>query len=224
MRKKDYKMMHNAAKNKKLVFIDFDNVLIDTRAFGKEWLGAFISCGVSPEDAQSTYNQAKATRISYDFNQHVDILKEKYPSLNLVWLEKQLDAVRSLSHRFVFTDVVSFFEQIADRGIFELITSGAENHQPGKIHASGLASHFNHIHLVPPGVKKSDAIRRCLPFLGTESFIFIDDLKENIDDVKSAFPNSCAIQLLRFEDQERSDIADAHVKNLYDIISWLDEK
>lgn len=214
--------MQSSDKNKKLIFIDFDNVLIDTRAFGKEWLRAFEFCGIDPEIAKESYNQAKITRITYDFNQHLEILQEKYPFLDLLLLEKRLDEARSLSHRFVFKDVADFFEQISDRCISELVTSGAENHQPGKINSSGLVPHFNYVHLVPPGVKKSDAIQARLQHFRRQNFIFMDDLSDNIEDIKSVFPESCAIQILRFEDQVKSEAADACVKNLQDAVPLID--
>lgn len=206
-----------------IIFIDFDNVLLNTRSFRDEWLKAFVPCGISHEDAQESYRQALATKTAYNYDLHLALLKEKYPSLDFGLLEDRLDAVRLISHKFVFEDSVPFLGHASRHGAVELVTSGVERHQEKKIRSSGLMPHFNRIHFVPPGVKKSDAIFSRLSPAGGGRFVFIDDMKENTDNIKAVFPTACVIQLTRFEDQEPSDAADARVKNLYDALTIIDD-
>lgn len=204
-----------------IIFIDFDNVLLNTRSFRDEWLKAFVSCGISHEDVQESYQQALATKTAYNYDLHLALLKEKHPSLDLGLLEDRLEAVRLISHKFVFEDSIPFMERVKKYGAVELVTSGVERHQKKKIHASDLMPYFDNMHFVPPGVKKSDILLSRLSPSENGRFVFIDDMKENTDNIKAVFPAACVIQLTRFDDQECSGLADAIVTNLNDTISII---
>ena len=205
-----------------IIFIDFDDVLFDKRAFRDEWLKVFTSLGVSPEDSWALYNRTLATRTAYDLDLHLALVREAYPLLDMESLGKQLDAIRAGSRRYVFEESIPFLESLKQSCRIELVTSGVPRHQEGKIHASGLVPHVGAVHVVPLGGKKSDFLSR-LPSARRGRFVFIDDITENIEHVKAVFPEACVIQLARYEDQVRSERADAITTNLYDTIAVIQE-
>lgn len=203
-----------------IIFFDFDDVLMDTRAFKREYFKIFSTFGIPAKRARAIYMEMRKTLGRDDPRVHIRLLKEKYPRLPVSAVERSLYKIRAQSRRFVFKDAAGALNRLQkEAGRLELISSGDKRVQKKKILESGLARFFKKIHLVSTD-KKGNTIKKILANR-RGPLVFIDDKKEAVDDVRKVIPKARIIQVLRHRDQERSKRADVVITNLKRVTQYI---
>lgn len=213
---KDYRIA-SKIKSRKLIFIDFDDVLFNTRAFKKNYFRVFSRFGVPARKAIEAYLEMRKDIGRDDPRIHIARLKKQYHSLRGAELENALYRLRGRGREYVFKDVVPFLRSLRGSGRrMELISSGDPRVQRKKILSSGLNRCFNgKIHLVDNDYK-SKTVKEVFGRKKT-AFVFIDDKKTTVDEIKKTFPYSFVIQVVRHRDQERARAADLVVRSLKEL-------
>lgn len=205
------------------IFIDLDDVLMDTRAFKEVFFEAFAAFGVSKDIVRKAYLDTRETKESYNLRDHLHNISKSVPGLNIKDAGKELLVFSRRSAEFIFPDAISFLTYLRENGWrAELVSTGDKKMQLGKIKALGIENFFARIHFADSN-KKSRWVRTALHH-PKDFFVFLDDKAEAVDDVKKEFPESAAIQILRRKNQKKSAGADAIVENLKEARKILSEK
>lgn len=210
--------MRKKPQNQKLIFIDFDDVLLNTKTFRKE---LFSGLGVPYKYAVKCYVEMQNTRGRYDPHPYFMFIRRCYPNMRYRLLMRMLNAKQMRTRRHVFADSEKFLRWLRKDGWrIELVSSGNYAMQKRKILGSGLAKFFHKIHIVPITRAKGREIRRVLN--GRRgNFVFIDDVKIIVDDVKKLHPEAFVFQMRRRRDREKSNRVDAVVKNFSQAVNIL---
>lgn len=210
--------------NDMIIVIDFDGVLFDDQQFKKKYIRMFTNAGVALREYERTYLQSKKVHGgSYHPDAHLLFLKKAYPGLSLSALKKKRAELIGSSARCVFRDSALFLAHQKERGALLFLLSTGIGFQKQKIQSSGLSKYFKKVMVVSCASKKASLARMLRRFRG-EPFLFIDDKKEVIDEIKRTFPNARAIQMARRRSIKRSKIADAVVMNFKELALCIEKK
>lgn len=210
--------MRRALGNQKLIFIDFDDVLLNTKTFRKE---LFSGLGVPYEYAVKCYVEMQNMRGRYDPYPYFTFIRRCYPGMRYRRLMQMLNAKQMRTRRHVFRDSEKFLRWLRNNGWrIELVSSGNYAMQKRKILGSGLAEFFHKIHIVAKTPDKGKEMKKVLNGRRV-NFVFIDDVKVIVDDVKKSHPEAFVIQMVRHPDQEISKRVDTVVKNFSEVKKLL---
>ncbi len=190
---------------KKTAFLDFDDVLFDTRAFVRALKAIFVLAGLNIEECENTYqefrdNLAKEKK-PYNLEEHINFFSEKFPKIDKAVLGQEIAVLKKEMPRFVFEDAFDFLCHISDNGWQRIIVSfGDKSWQEEKIHSCGLGSFAEKI-VVSQDKSKVDSVEEVLKNVGeTADTIFIDDNRDEVLGlVKAKFPRVKTFQLIRPE-------------------------
>lgn len=197
-----------------LILIDFDGVLLDDKAFKKDYLGVFEAYGVSEAQQCAAYERAKQTSGGvYDSNRHLVELSQEIPNLDIPTLRRDLVAVAYRASAFLFPDAIPFLEAMRKLGYTLILVSAGMGMQEIKIAACGLHQFFTCVK-VTPYATKVEPVREFLHRLKPGTAFMIDDKSSVVDAVKRALPDVVAIQMLRQPGAEESELADASMSDL----------
>ena len=197
----------------KIFFIDFDDVLLDTKSFKNDYFKVFEKFGISAEKAEAEYKKMREQIAVYDLDTHISFIKKTFPGLEREPAKKVLYDFFGNSSKYVFKDSQPFLSFLKSHDCrIELITTGDPWVQKKKVFSSGLKDFFGKIHYVDTDYK-SNWIKKSLRGK-KDFFVFIDDKPKPLQDVKENFPNSLVIQIIRHNGALKSDTADKIVYNL----------
>jgi len=166
------------------IFIDFDDVLFNTRRFKTELLRqVFLKNKITKKEFSETYytflKVGKKTLKYYDpLNQIRELGKNKKNDTQR--LKKDLANLIKNSKEFVYRDASSFLKKFNKKDLI-LISYGYPNFQKMKVENSNLSSYFSRIIL-----EKSDKINiinsilRKQKKIKEENVYLIDNLLENL--------------------------------------------
>lgn len=198
---------------KKLIFIDFDDVLLNTRAFKKYYFAVFKKFGITPGRALECYAELFRKNGRYDFYPYFSLIKKYNANLSARALSQELEKRQGSTKSYVFRDSEKFLGVLQDDDWrIELVSSGNYAMQRRKLRGSGLEHFFHKIHIVPKTLDKGKEMKKVLGGR-KRGFVFMDDVKVIVEDVKQLHPEAFVIQMIRYPDQEISKRADAVVKN-----------
>lgn len=198
------------------IFIDFDDVIFNTRSFKKDLSKIFSSCGISRSVFQETYDAMKARQEQYSIAAHVRLLKQQGELRNLSLCTVALGRFMRNLKRYVFLDAQSFLRHHQKQGLF-LVSFGDAAFQRRKIAHSGVKKYFKRV-VVTQGDKAKEVAALLLKSKAKKPYgiIFIDDSKKHIREVRS-ITSAIIIQILRKGRRtadEKSSFADHHVATL----------
>lgn len=183
-----------------VVFIDFDDVIFNTRQFRAYLREFYAENGVSQELVQKYYYESDDNNPIRVFDPWGLFLRlEKYEKMNVDKLRENFESQLSDLKRFVFSDVESFLLKIGRESV-HLVSFGLPSFQEKKIIGSGVNELVCNFSIT--GNLKAHMISRILKdekINPEEKIIFIDDRVEQIEDVKKAFPTTMTIFLCREE-------------------------
>ncbi|MEI7621471.1 MAG: hypothetical protein WCJ51_02970 [Candidatus Moraniibacteriota bacterium] len=209
------------------IFIDFDDVLFNTKQFSTYLKGFFAEEGIDQELFQKYYYDPndelkEGVRL---FNPHGLLARlEKYEKIDTSKIRHDFETKLQNLESFVFADVADFLAAMGKENL-ELVSFGLTNWQQSKIVGSGLDKLVNSFVITEK--LKAQAVAQLMGKLDLavgEKIFFIDDRVEQLEDVKKAFPQIITILLCRLDgrycDQpnEFCDYATSDLKQAREII------
>lgn len=203
------------------IFIDFDDVLLNTKKFIKNFRKIFKENGISELVFRKYYYdypiRQKGGRLKkYDSIEHVKRIKKEL-GMDTRKLEKDLKKFIETAEKYVFSDVEQFLLNLRKDDLY-LVSYAKTKFQEDKIKNSGLAKHFKGIIILDK--MKSDALKSIIKkdkISKKEKLYFIDDRVEQVSDVKRNIPALKTLLMRRKEGRYsdmRSRYCDFEVKNL----------
>jgi phosphoglycolate phosphatase-like HAD superfamily hydrolase len=210
------------------IFIDFDDVLFNTAKFRQVFEELFITAGLTNEQFQETYQQARKNEQGidgYNFNKHIKLIGE-LDDVNGTELRKSINTFLESTKKYLFPDVMSFLEKYKDDGheLF-LVSFGSDNFQMKKIEGSGIQKNFTEIKIGQ--IDKAAEIQVIIEEYNLdmkEPMIFIDDRIEQIEEVKTELPDIQTILLQRSEGRYKFEVnqyCDYQCQTLQEVIKTL---
>ena len=210
------------------IFIDFDDVIFNTKNFSLYLKEFFERHGVSEELFRKHY---------YDPNDHSSVKLfdpwglldrlEKNETMDVVEIrENFMHCIKDLSG-FVFADVEDFLVDMGKENVY-LVSFGLPVFQNEKIIGTGVNKLVSGC-IVTKG-SKAEAIQQIIEKVKIdlrEEIIFIDDRIEQVQDIKKAYPRAHTFLLQRKEGRycdQKNEYCDYEIHNLkeaQEIISKL---
>ncbi|MDX9913327.1 MAG: hypothetical protein RBS77_01975 [Candidatus Moranbacteria bacterium] len=187
-----------------LIFLDFDDVLFNTRKFKDDYFDLFKKRGVTKDVFEKFYYDPldKRNTKSYSPIGHIKRVCRQ-SQLNYSEFEEDVMQFTQNTDRYVFNDTIKFLENFSKKELC-LISFSKTNFQKSKIFNSGIIKYFNQIEIVDE--LKGKAIEKIIKLKSSdisERIYFIDDRVEHLTDAKIKNPNIITIFLLRKEGRHR---------------------
>jgi hypothetical protein len=210
------------------IFIDFDDVIFNTKQFGSDLRDLFTSLGISEElFAKHYYAQDNKDKIKLFDPEGLFLRLEMYENIDVTVLRENFSKKMVNLTEFIFSDVKPFLQSFNKKDIY-LISFGLASFQNQKIVASGIDSFINGC--VVTRSSKAEAIAEIISQMKidkNEKCIFIDDRVEQIQVIKEFFPTMCTFFLKRSEGRYgdiKNTYCDYEVHDLKSIIAILHHK
>lgn len=182
------------------LFVDFDGTLFDTAGFRERIYEAFKKSGYEEADIHSSYiAECKDYKYSPE-GQFQRLLDIKHSNIKLV--EARLDNLYALVPKYIYSDVDDFLREV-NRSKYEVnnLTLGDLEFQMKKVNSAGLSDYFDNIYITD--VQKWDYLPNIIR--PRDYFVVIDDRADTLENIKSRYPKSLCIQIIR----QQLDIEDA---------------
>jgi len=203
------------------VFIDFDDVIFNTKKFSIDLKLFFNDNGVSDDLFRKHYYAPGDDNPVKLFDPNGLFLRlEEKEKIDATKLRNDFTKhIKNLSS-FVFDDVFDFLGDIGKENVF-IISFGLPSFQNEKIIGAGVNKFVNGC-IVTSG-SKAEAIRQVMAEMKIsedEKFVFIDDRIEQIQDIKIAFPNALTFLLSRNDgryNDSQNEYCDYSVTNLKEV-------
>jgi hypothetical protein len=201
------------------VFLDFDDVLFDTRAYYEGLKNLFNEYGVKRELFEKAYLEIREESLvdgawCYSFENHIARLR-RYVSFDENGLRKKLAAYITDTSQFLFPDVRAFLTVLQKSGARAYILSfGDVEHQTAKITGTGIARYIEKN--IITNKEKGVALQGEGIGAGHGSWFFDDRIKY-IESVKQSFPKIQTVFVNRKEGRfhdEPNEFCDYVVSNL----------
>jgi FMN phosphatase YigB (HAD superfamily) len=200
------------------VFIDFDDVIFNTKEFSAGLRKLFESCGVSQEIFQKNYyDPSDNNEIKLFDPEGVFARLEKNEKMETAILREKFAQHMTDLSEFVFADVADFLAETEKKNAY-LISFGLPVFQNEKIVASGIHKLVSGC-IVTKG-SKAEAVRQVMEKMNIdfdEKIIFIDDRVEQVQDIKKAFPAALTFLLCRKEGRycdQKNEFCDYEIHSL----------
>lgn len=188
------------------IFIDFDDVLFNTKKFIIEYIKIFKKYGVSEEIFRKYYYDGKETKLKrYDLNGHLERISR---NLNIDNLKKDINKFLFNTRKFIFSDVKKTLKSLGKYDLY-ILSYGDKEFQNIKIKNSGIANFFKKI--IISSKNKTFALKENKPFY------FLDDRVSHLKDMKKKYPFATTILIKRKNgryDDKRNRYCDFEIKNL----------
>lgn len=175
------------------IFIDFDDVLFNTKQFREDLVDIFKRNGVAEEQ----YEEEKYWDRKYNLKKQIKSLGDKY-GVDTDKLTKDTDNLFVDTRRYVFPDVKEFLEKAEKTSLF-LISYGDQEIQWRKIEKARLGDKFQEIIITGDKVKAVEDVLKKYKDIKIRESYFIDDRSTYIDKMKNAFPEITTILIKRPE-------------------------
>lgn len=193
------------------IFIDFDDVLFNTKKFITEYLKIFKRYGVSEEIFRKYYYDGKKTKFKrYDLNGHIKRISQNL-NVDIDNLKKDLNKFLSDTRKFVFSDVEKTLKSLGKHDLY-ILSCGDRQIQSAKIKNSGIVDYFKKVMISQKN--KFSALKEKKPFY------FLDDRVLHLEDVKKQYPFAITILIKRKNgryNDKKNKYCDFEIKNLIDI-------
>ena len=203
------------------IFLDFDDVLFNTKKFVVGYKKIFRLHGIS-EDVYKKYyydylpNRKNSKLKKYISEPHIDKIG-KEEKIDISALKRDVEVFLGKADKYVFHDVDDFFGSFKKRDSY-LISYSKNKFLQSKINNSGVAKYFREV--VMTDSLKSAPIRDIMhkdSIKKDETVFFLDDRIEQIGDVKKHFKWIKTIFINRKEGRYQNiadDMCDFECKNL----------
>ncbi|HOW60822.1 MAG TPA: hypothetical protein P5548_03555 [Candidatus Moranbacteria bacterium] len=211
------------------VFIDFDDVLFNTKKFIEDIEVIFQKHGISKNIFYETYqSEDKISKTNYgnmfSYSPSLQFKKiKKKIKIDTKQLEKDFNVLVKNTKKYIFKDVDKFLNKMGKKDIF-ILSFGTNNFQKEKIKNSGIEKYFNKI-IVVAYAEKSRAIGKIIG-KSRESFYFIDDRVSFLEEVKNKYHFSKTFLIRRKEGRygdKKNKYCDFSANNLRTVLKIIKE-
>ena len=208
------------------IFVDFDDVMFDTKRFYLDFQKVFIRNGISRSVVERTNRESRQKN-----SLNTSSVYSPWRQLELMGLpsDKSRDIKKELTEslvdlqKYVFKDVGRLIVNFHKSSLV-ILSYGDIKFQGQKIKGSGLTKYFGKIIIS----KKSKAvvIGKYHAKNGKESIYFLDDRIEHLEEMKKSDPAVTTMLVRRREGRykdERSDAGDYAIKNLNQAVKIINK-
>lgn len=204
------------------IFIDFDDVLFDTRRFRVDFKDIFFQFGITDDIYTQNYysyppNNQNSPETIYILEEHLKKIS-KIISFNKLALKKNIQNLLSNTRKYVFSDAEYFLKNFSRKELF-LISHGNPSFQKKKINNSRISRFFGAVKISrgKKGQEIKKLINRNKYFREKEKYFFLDDRVPYLEEVKKCLPEITTILIQRPEGRyrdQKNNHCDFTVKNL----------
>jgi len=182
-----------------MIFVDFDDVLFNTKRFKEDLQNLFFQHGISRDVFDRYYHNPAQNKIlkTYDPWNHLDMIG-KGEEMRVEGAKKDLEEFMVDTNPYLFDDSVDFLK--AFKNDFVCIVSYGESHfQDMKIGECRVGKYCEQVQITDE--LKSKAIGKIIGdrMRKDEKIFFIEDRMEQIEDVKRRFPHMKTIFMRRHD-------------------------
>ena len=203
------------------IFIDFDDVLFNTKKFKKGCFEIFKKNGVPKKIFDECYYDPLDNRSIkvYDVTGHIDRICERV-GLSPSIFREEVDSFVADTSQYVFPDVFGVLEKFQKKELC-IVSFSVTNFQKSKIAGSGVVKYFSGVKIVD--VLKGAAVAEIIEkekLHNDKELYFIDDRTEQIESVKKACSQVKTILCVRREGRYRdrkNKYCDYKIANLKEI-------
>jgi FMN phosphatase YigB (HAD superfamily) len=186
--------------NNMQIFIDFDDVIFNTKKFREDLAKIFSAYGISREKYESSYydpNDERSIKM-HDMGDQIQRLKKNHV-FDERDLRKSLNDFMQDSSSYVFLDVIPFIN-LHKKDSLCILSFGNKIFQKKKIRSSKIQNHIADIAITSKDKARTltDMFKEREKIL-KEKIIFLDDRMEQICGIKKKFPNIVTILIKRPE-------------------------
>lgn len=183
------------------IFIDFDDVIFNTKKFIVDYKAIFKRHGISEKIYERYYYDYSVNKDKkfkkYDSRMHIKEIGKKL-SIDIKKIENDISNFTRNTSKYVFKDAYKFIKWFRKKDL-NIVTFPKIKFQGTKIENSGIKKYFNQSILSNSskakaiiGIIKKEKINK------KEVIYFIDDRLEHVEDVKKKIPRVIAILLTRW--------------------------
>lgn len=202
------------------IFIDFDDVLFNTKYFSAYLKEFFAKAGIDQELFQKYYyasnDQAKDKVRLFDPN-GLFLRLEKYEKIDTSKIRHDFETKLQDLERFVFEDATDFLAAMGKENL-QVISFGLANWQQNKIKGSRIDKLVeNFVTTEKPKAQEIERLLAQMKLDVEEKIFFIDDRAEHLEDVKKSFPQIITIFLCRKEGRycdQKNEFCDYEARDL----------
>jgi FMN phosphatase YigB (HAD superfamily) len=209
------------------IFIDFDDVIFNTRDFRADFQDIFSQFGIADDIYTQNYynyppNNQNSPKTIYILEEHLKKIS-KIISFDKLTLKRKIQKLLGDTRKYVFPDVEPFLQNFPRKELF-LISHGKQNFQGKKIKSTQLEKYFSTIK-ISSGQKSQDIC----PWVkkGKERKFFLDDRVHYLEEVKTCLPEIITILIQRPEGRYRDQknrYCDFTAKNLKEALKIIKNK
>lgn len=208
-----------------LIFLDFDDVLFNTKRFKADYFKLFKKRGIAKSIFEKFYYDPLDERKtkSYSPSAHIKRICNQTQLDYREFEAATMQFTRDTS-KYVFKDTIKFLDNLS-QGELCLISFSKTNFQKSKIFNSGLTKYFSQIKIVNElkGKEIKKIIKNKYNSINKEIY-FIDDRVEHIADAKIKNPDVATILFIRKEGQHhdrKNKFCDYSVKSTKEILKII---
>lgn len=213
------------------IFIDFDDVLFNTKKFRKDFEKIFKDSGITKEIFDKYYYTypdkiSKGVIQMYNPEKHLERI-EKKAGIRTEQLGKKIKKFILDTSAYIFSDSFNFLDKFDKQGLF-LVSFGKADFQNKKIYNSGLKKYFKKIIITDK--LKAKIIQKTLGAERKEKdekIFFIDDRIEQMRSVKKENKKIITILLQRKEGRYKDacdKYCDQRAENLKETLKIIKTK
>lgn len=167
------------------IFIDFDDVLFNTRRFRDDLQNLFFQHGISREVFERHYASSPVKSKTYDPWGHLELIKNG-ENMDVSEAQKELEEFMIDTNPYLFDDSVDFLKSFDDEFVC-IVSYGEPKFQGMKIGECRVGKYCKEVRITDE--LKSSMIEKILKERSNEEDVyFIEDRIEQIEDVKKRFP------------------------------------
>jgi FMN phosphatase YigB (HAD superfamily) len=208
------------------VFIDFDDVIFNTRRFVADYKKIFFIHGISEELFSYSYYQDYPKKIKgklkkYDPAAHLKVM-ERTAKKQMPQLRQDINKFLKETRMYLFPDSLNFLKSFNKKELF-LVSFGDARFQKMKIRSSGIQPFFQKV-MITDKMKAKEIKKIQTISIKEEKLFFIDDRIDQIDAVKSNIPEITTFHLKRKQeryDDEKTKNVDHSAKSLKKVQSLI---
>lgn len=211
------------------IFIDFDDVLFNTKVFKSDIQNIFERNGVSEKVFNRYYKDGSGKKgdekiRKYDPKKQIKRIKKA--GFETKRIEKEIIKLLRNTRKYLFADGVYFLKKLKKEELY-IVSFGDKKFQGEKINNSGIAKYFRKIMIV--NVSKAVGIKKILSKKNIEpgeALIFLDDRIKFLKDIKRSYPGMVTFHMVRNEGRffdKNNKYCDFQVKDFNEVIKILEE-
>jgi hypothetical protein len=140
------------------IFIDFDDVIFNTKKFSSDLFGIFGRHGITRDEFENSYytfsKKSQSQGRHYDPDVQIQVLKKKN-GVDTKSLKSDVDRFLKNLSRYVFSDVECFLKNFPKKDLF-ILSYGQAKFQKIKINGAGIENLVGRIFITKR--KKADVI------------------------------------------------------------------